>query len=75
MGYAAQAMKKVHENMDLNKIDDLMQDITEQQDVAQEISDAISNRAAFGDEFDEVSTSVNDSLYLVPITCFPIFPL
>ncbi|KAK4826719.1 hypothetical protein QYF61_010934 [Mycteria americana] len=53
MGYAAQAMKKVHENMDLNKIDDLMQDITEQQDVAQEISDAISNRAAFGDEFDE----------------------
>ncbi|NWW96349.1 CHM4C protein, partial [Rhynochetos jubatus] len=53
MGYAAQAMKKVHENMDLNKIDDLMQDITEQQDVAQEISDAISNRAGFGDEFDE----------------------
>uniref|UniRef100_A0A663E383 Charged multivesicular body protein 4C n=2 Tax=Aquila chrysaetos chrysaetos TaxID=223781 RepID=A0A663E383_AQUCH len=38
---------------DLNKIDDLMQDITEQQDVAQEISDAISNRAAFADEFDE----------------------
>uniref|UniRef100_A0A672U2B9 Charged multivesicular body protein 4C n=1 Tax=Strigops habroptila TaxID=2489341 RepID=A0A672U2B9_STRHB len=53
MGYAAQAMKKVHENMDLNKIDDLMQDITEQQDVAQEISDAISNRAGFRDEFDE----------------------
>ena len=53
MGYAAQAMKKVYENMDLNKIDDLMQDITEQQDVAQEISEAISNRAAFGDEFDE----------------------
>ncbi|NXG45757.1 CHM4C protein, partial [Psilopogon haemacephalus] len=53
MGYAAQAMKKVHQNMDLNKIDDLMQDITEQQDVAQEISDAISNRARFSDEFDE----------------------
>ncbi|XP_064363430.1 charged multivesicular body protein 4c isoform X4 [Dromaius novaehollandiae] len=53
MGYAAQAMKKAHENMDLNKIDDLMQDIIEQQDVAQEISDAISNRAGFGDEFDE----------------------
>lgn len=42
---------------DLNKIDDLMQDITEQQDVAQEISDAISSRGTFGDEFDEVSTS------------------
>nr|XP_013027861.2 charged multivesicular body protein 4c [Anser cygnoides] len=53
MGYAAQAMKKVHENMDLNKIDDLMQDITDQQNVAQEISEAISNRAGFGDEFDE----------------------
>lgn len=46
-----------HLARDLNKIDDLMQDITEQQDVAQEISDAISNRATFGDEFDEVSTS------------------
>ncbi|KAM8811495.1 charged multivesicular body protein 4c [Eudromia elegans] len=53
MGYAAQAMKKVHAHMDVNKIDDLMQDITEQQDIAQEISEAISNRVGFGDEFDE----------------------
>ncbi len=37
---------------DLDKIDSLMQDITEQQEVAQEISDAISK--PFGDEFDEV---------------------
>lgn len=51
MGYAAKAMKKVHENMDLGKIDDLMQDITEQQDVAQEINDAISR--PFGEVFDE----------------------
>ncbi|KAM9337712.1 charged multivesicular body protein 4c [Symphorus nematophorus] len=51
MGYAAKAMKKVHEDMDLDKIDDLMQDITEQQDVAQEISDAISR--PFGEQFDE----------------------
>ncbi|XP_023134756.1 charged multivesicular body protein 4c [Amphiprion ocellaris] len=51
MGYAAKAMKKVHENMDVNKIDDLMADITEQQDVAQEISDAISR--PFGETFDE----------------------
>lgn len=66
----------------MNKIDDLMQDITEQQDVAQEISDAISNRAAFGDEFDEVSTSGLWVLavtwlhsyfvvqWLVPVACF-----
>ncbi|XP_029979034.1 charged multivesicular body protein 4c [Sphaeramia orbicularis] len=51
MGYAAKAMKQVHENMDLGKIDDLMQDITEQQDVAQEINDAISR--PFGEVFDE----------------------
>ncbi|XP_059183119.1 charged multivesicular body protein 4c [Centropristis striata] len=51
MGYAAQAMKKVHDNMDINKIDDLMQDITEQQDVAREISDAISG--PFGETYDE----------------------
>lgn len=49
---------------DLNKIDDLMQDITEQQDVAQEISEAISNRAAFGDEFDEVSIIVRTESWL-----------
>ncbi|XP_029385145.1 charged multivesicular body protein 4c isoform X2 [Echeneis naucrates] len=51
MGYAAKAMKQVHENMDIDKIDDLMQDITEQQDVAQEISEAISR--PFGETFDE----------------------
>ncbi|XP_047424856.1 charged multivesicular body protein 4c [Mugil cephalus] len=51
MGYAAKAMKKVHENMDVNKIDDLMHDITEQQEVAQEISEAIS--MPFGETFDE----------------------
>ncbi|OXB70050.1 UNVERIFIED_CONTAM: hypothetical protein H355_001675, partial [Colinus virginianus] len=74
MGYAAQAMKKVHENMDLNKIDDLMQDITEQQDVAQEISEAISRRAAFGDEFDEVGILVKTEFWLsnhsVFVLCF-----
>lgn len=53
MGFAAKAMKTVHENMDLNKIDDLMQEITEQQDIAQEISEAFSQRVGFGDDFDE----------------------
>ncbi|XP_031706257.1 charged multivesicular body protein 4c [Anarrhichthys ocellatus] len=51
MGFAAKAMKKVHENMDIDKIDDMMQDITEQQDVAREISDAISG--PFGETYDE----------------------
>ncbi|XP_065103577.1 charged multivesicular body protein 4c [Paramisgurnus dabryanus] len=53
MGFAAKAMKTAHENMDLDKVDDLMQDITEQQELAQEISDAISRPVGFGEEFDE----------------------
>ncbi|OWK04172.1 CHMP4C, partial [Cervus elaphus hippelaphus] len=53
MVLAAKAMKAVHENMDLNKIDDLMQEITEQQDIAQEISEAFSQRVGFGGDFDE----------------------
>ncbi|KAG5850297.1 charged multivesicular body protein 4c [Anguilla rostrata] len=51
MGFAAKAIKGVHQNMDLDKIDSLMQDITEQQEIAQEIHDAISQ--PFGDQFDE----------------------
>ncbi|XP_055490206.1 charged multivesicular body protein 4b-like isoform X1 [Leucoraja erinacea] len=53
MGYAAKAMKTAHEHMDLDKIDEMMQNITEQQEIAQEISDAISRPAAFASEFDE----------------------
>ncbi|XP_018601191.1 charged multivesicular body protein 4b-like [Scleropages formosus] len=53
MGFAAKAMKAAHENMDIDKVDELMQDITEQQEQAQEISDAISKPVGFGEEFDE----------------------
>ncbi|XP_041103114.1 charged multivesicular body protein 4c-like [Polyodon spathula] len=53
MGYAAKAIKGAHENMDLDKIDSLMQDINEQQEVAQEISDAISRPVGFGEQYDE----------------------
>merc|ERR1712165_122919 len=44
MSEAAKSLKKAHDNMD---------DIAEQQDVAKEISEAISNPVAFGQEFDE----------------------
>lgn len=44
---------------DIDKVDDLMQDITEQQELAQEISDAISKPVGFGEEFDEVSWLFN----------------
>ncbi|KAI5608618.1 charged multivesicular body protein 4b, partial [Silurus asotus] len=38
---------------DIDKVDDLMQDITEQQELAQEISDAISKPVGFSEDFDE----------------------
>ncbi|KAJ8264840.1 hypothetical protein COCON_G00139390 [Conger conger] len=53
MGMAAVAMKHAHDHMDIDKVDDLMQDITEQQELAQEISDLISKPIGFGEEFDE----------------------
>lgn len=53
MGCAAKAMKAAHDNLDIDKVDELMQDITEQQELAQEISDAISKPVGFGEEFDE----------------------
>ncbi|XP_067904744.1 charged multivesicular body protein 4b [Heterodontus francisci] len=53
MGFAAKALKAAHENMDIDKVDELMQDITEQQELAQEISDTISKPVGFGEDFDE----------------------
>ena len=53
MGEAAKALKKAHADMDVDKVHDMMDDIAEQQDVAREISDAISNPVAFGQEFDD----------------------
>lgn len=51
MGYASKALQNVHKTIDIDKIDDMMQDIAEQQDLAREISDAISRPAS--DTFDE----------------------
>lgn len=51
---------------DIDKVDDLMQDITEQQELAQEISDAISKPVGLGEQFDEVGQRVQ----LVQICAF-----
>lgn len=40
---------------DVDQVHDMMDDIAEQQDVAKEISEAISNPVAFGQDVDEVS--------------------
>uniref|UniRef100_A0A4X1SPL5 Charged multivesicular body protein 4A n=2 Tax=Sus scrofa TaxID=9823 RepID=A0A4X1SPL5_PIG len=53
MEIAAQGMKKAYQDMDIDKVDELMADITEQQEVAQQISDAISRPMGFGDDVDE----------------------
>ena len=47
---------------DIDKVDDLMQDITEQQELAQEISDAISKPVGFGEEFDEWKLDDGDNI-------------
>ena len=62
MGEAAKALKKAHADMDVDQVHDMMDDIAEQQDVAREISDAISNPVAFGQEFDddELEAELND---------------
>ncbi|XP_004421242.2 PREDICTED: LOW QUALITY PROTEIN: charged multivesicular body protein 4a [Ceratotherium simum simum] len=53
MELAAQGMKKAYQDMDIDKVDELMADITEQQEVAQQISDAISRPVGFGEDVDE----------------------
>lgn len=42
---------------DIDKVDELMQDIAEQQELADEISTAISKPVGIGEEFDEVSNN------------------
>jgi len=46
MQTASKAMKTVHKEVDINSVDDVMEDIQEQQDIAAEISDAISRPLA-----------------------------
>ncbi|XP_075215665.1 charged multivesicular body protein shrub [Lycorma delicatula] len=53
MKNAADALKAAHQHMDVDQVHDMMDDIAEQQDVAKEISEAISNPVAFGNDIDE----------------------
>jgi len=53
MGEASKALKSAHKNMDVDQVHDMMDDIAEQQDVAKEISEAISNPVAFVQEYDD----------------------
>ncbi|KAK7020112.1 Charged multivesicular body protein 4b [Halocaridina rubra] len=53
MGYAAKALKAAHQNMNIDEVHDVMDDIAEQQAIANEISDAISNPVGMGADIDE----------------------
>jgi len=53
MKAAADSLKIANNQLDVDKVHDMMDDIAEQQDVAKEISEAISSPVAFGGEFDE----------------------
>lgn len=54
----------VNFHRDIDKVDDLMADITEQQEVAQEISDVISRPVGFGEDYDEVREKHHKLLHL-----------
>lgn len=47
------AMKSIHGELDVNKVDDVMEDIREQMDLANEISQAISNPLGLDTSIDE----------------------
>ncbi|XP_077459805.1 charged multivesicular body protein 4b-like [Stigmatopora argus] len=53
MGFAAKAMKAAHKELNVDNVDDLMSDIMEQQELAQEITEVISNPIGFGEQVDE----------------------
>merc|ERR1712055_657037 len=62
MNDAAKALKKANADLDVDEVHDMMDDIAEQQDVAKEISEAISSPVAFGQDFDEdeLEAELND---------------
>uniref|UniRef100_A0A0K0E5Y3 Charged multivesicular body protein 4b n=1 Tax=Strongyloides stercoralis TaxID=6248 RepID=A0A0K0E5Y3_STRER len=53
LGSAAKALKKAHNDMDIDQVHDLLEDVAEQNEIANEISDAISNPVGFRNEVDE----------------------
>lgn len=53
MGDSAKALKQAHKNMDVDQVHDMMDEIAEQQEVANEIGEAISNPVGFGQDLDE----------------------
>ncbi|KAJ1956752.1 ESCRT-III subunit protein snf7 [Dispira parvispora] len=53
MRTGADAMKTIHKDLNIDKVDTTMDDIREQMDLANEVSEAISQPQLFGVEMDE----------------------
>ncbi|KAI9503444.1 ESCRT-III subunit protein snf7 [Coemansia spiralis] len=53
MQKGAEAMKGIHRDLDVDKVDETMDEIREQMDLANEVSEAISQPQMFGMELDE----------------------
>jgi charged multivesicular body protein 4 len=53
MKAGAQAMQSIHGEMNIDKVDKTMDEIRDQMDLANEISDAISQGVSYGTELDE----------------------
>ncbi|KAI0979652.1 hypothetical protein GJ496_001297 [Pomphorhynchus laevis] len=53
MGFAVKALKNVHKNVDPDKVYDIIDDITEQHEIAGEIANAISNPVGVVQNFDD----------------------
>lgn len=50
---AGRALKNTHKDLDIDKVEELMDEVKEQQQIANEISSVISDPRAFGHEEDE----------------------
>lgn len=53
MSFAAKAMKAAHQHLDVDDIHDMMDDIQEQNEIAEEISTALSQPIGFAGEIDD----------------------
>ncbi|CAG9863681.1 unnamed protein product [Phyllotreta striolata] len=53
MKNAAEALQKAHKNLNVDDVHDIMDDIAEQHDIANEITTAISQPVGFNDDLDE----------------------
>ncbi|XP_068215706.1 charged multivesicular body protein 4b-like [Palaemon carinicauda] len=53
MGLAAKSLKAAHQHMNVDSVHEMMDDIAEQQDLAKEITEAISGGLSIGDDVDE----------------------